>query len=282
MTRTAYLFPGQGSQKQPKNSSVVEETQKILGFNPFEADKINLTAYAQPAILSYSLDILKSLSYRPDYLVGHSLGEYTALVAGGVLTFQDALQAVHYRGQVMQETVPVGAGGMLVVLGEDADKLAWLCKQVSGYVTVANYNGPTQTVLSGNTEGLLAIQAKLKTEGIRKILPLPVSAPFHCELMKPAQEKLANYLCKLNFQDSKIPIISNVHAEPVVSGLRLRELLIQQVTAPVQFTKIIEFLKKSGIQELIEVGPGKSLMNLVKRIDPNFILKSGEEHAVSK
>lgn len=282
MTRTAYLFPGQGSQKQPKNSSVVEETQKILGFNPFEADKINLTAYAQPAILSYSLDILKSLSYRPDYLVGHSLGEYTALVAGGVLTFQDALKAVHYRGQVMQEAVPVGAGGMLVVLGEDADKLAWLCKQVSGYVTVANYNGPTQTVLSGNTEGLLAIQAKLKTEGIRKILPLPVSAPFHCELMKPAQEKLANYLCKLNFQDSKIPIISNVHAEPVVSGLRLRELLIQQVTAPVQFTKIIEFLKKSGIQELIEVGPGKSLMNLVKRIDPNFILKSGEEHAVSK
>lgn len=274
------MFPGQGSQKEPKDPAVIENTRKILGFNPFEADKINLTAYAQPAILSYSVSVLNKLDSKADYLIGHSLGEYTALVAGEVLSFEDALKAVHYRGQVMQEAVPVGSGGMLAVLGEDADKLAWLCEQIPEPISVANYNGPGQTVLAGNTAGLWAIQERFKQEGIRKFITLPVSAPFHCQLMKPAQDKLANYLTRLTFRDSKIPVISNIHAEPVVSGSRLRELLIKQVTAPVQFTKIIDFLKTTAVKELIEIGPGKSLINLIKRMNTRFILKSGEEDAL--
>lgn len=266
------MFPGQGSQKEPEDQAIIKDAQKILGFNPFEADKISLTAYAQPAILSYSVGILKTLDFKPSYLAGHSLGEYTALVAGGVLSFEEALRTVHYRGQVMQEAVPVGTGGMLVVLGADPDKLTWLCEQVSGTVSVANYNGPGQTVLSGNTEGIGQIKERLAQEGIKKILPLPVSAPFHCELMKPAQDKLANYLSKLDFKDSQIPIISNVTAKPEISGIKIRELLIQQVTAPVQFTSMIRFLKSAGVEQLIEIGPGKTLTNLVKRIDDSFIL----------
>ncbi len=260
------MFPGQGSQREPSDPAVIDSARRILGFNPFEADKINLTAYAQPAILSYSVAVLRTLDSKPNYLAGHSVGEYTALVAGGVLSFEEALKAVHYRGQVMQEAVPVGQGGMLAVLGEDPDKLAWLCEQVSGTVAVANYNGPAQTVLSGDTEGLTAIQERLKQEGIKKVLPLPVSAPFHCKLMKPAQEKLADYLAQLDFQDSNTPIMSNVTAKPETSGVKLRELLIQQVTAPVRFTQIIRFLKSVGVTELIEVGPGKTLTNIVKRM----------------
>jgi [acyl-carrier-protein] S-malonyltransferase len=172
----------------------------------------------------------------------------------------------------MQEAVPVGTGGMLVVLGEDPDKLAWLCDQVPGTVSVANYNGPGQTVLSGNTEGITHIKERLAQEGIKKILPLPVSAPFHCDLMKPAQEKLANYLTKLNFKDSHTPILSNVTARPETCGNKIRELLIEQVTAPVLFTSMIRFLKLAGVEQLIEIGPGKTLTNLVKRIDDSFIL----------
>lgn len=271
------MFPGQGSQKQPEDQTVIHDAQKILGFNPFEADKINLTAYAQPAILSYSVWKLRTWTPdqvrgdKPDYLAGHSLGEYTALVAGGVLSFEEALKAVHYRGQVMQEAVPVGTGGMLVVLGEDPDKLAWLCDQVPGSISVANYNGPGQTVLSGSTEGIANIKERLSQEGVKKILPLPVSAPFHCELMKPAQDKLADYLSKLDFKDSHTPIISNVTAKPETSGSKLRELLIQQVTAPVLFTSMIKFLKSAGVEQLIEIGPGKTLTNLVKRIDDSFM-----------
>lgn len=262
------MFPGQGSQKEPSDPAVIENTRKILGFNPFEADKINLTAYAQPAILSYSVAVLNTLDLTPDYLAGHSLGEYTALVAGGVLSFEEALRAVHYRGLVMQEAVPVGTGGMLVVLGEDPDKLASLCEEVSGYVTVANYNGPGQTVLSGNLEGINNIKKLVK-----KALPIPVSAPFHCKLMKPAQDKLADYLAKLNFKDSSIPIISNVTAEPETSGSKIRELLIEQVTAPVQFTRMIAFLRSTGVQEFIEVGPGKILTNIVRRADDSFTMQ---------
>ena len=172
----------------------------------------------------------------------------------------------------MQDAVCVGSGGMLAVFGADPEKLAAWCEQVSGYVALANYNGPSQTVLSGNTQGLLAIQERLKQEGIRKFIPLAVSAPFHCKLMKPAQDKLADYLAKLYFQDSQIPIVSNVHAEPVISGSRLRELLIRQVTAPVQFSNIIRFLETAGIQELVEIGPGQSLCNMIKRMNTNLRL----------
>ena len=269
MTRIAYLFPGQGSQREPNDPAVIETARKILGFNPFETDKINLTAYAQPAILSYSVSILNTLEHKPDYLAGHSLGEYTALVAGGVLSFEEALRAVHYRGKVMQEAVPIGAGSMLVVLGEDPDKLADLCEGVSGYVTVANYNCPGQTVLSGSTEGIESIKKLL-----RKSISISVSAPFHCELMKPAQDKLANYLAKLDFKDSHTPIISNVTAQPLISGSLLRDLLIKQVTAPVQFTKMLEFLKSVGVSEFMEIGPGKTLTNLVKRSHESFTVRA--------
>lgn len=266
MTVIAHLFPGQGSQKAPDNPEVILAAQKILGFNPFEADKIQLTAYAQPAILSYSVWQLKDHLATPAYLAGHSLGEYTALVAGGVLTFEEALKTVHYRGLIMQEATPAGTGGMLAVLGVHPDQLEALCQQVSDYVTIANYNGPEQTVLSGTRQGLCEIRELLSKHSINKVIPLPVSAPFHSALMKPAQDKLASYLNQLNFRNSRIPIVSNVTASPETSGTSLRDLLIEQVTAPVQFTKIINFLKTAGVEQFIEIGPGKTLTNLVRRM----------------
>lgn len=264
------MFPGQGSlkagaaeslsQKHPKAKALLEESQSILGFNPFEPNRLHLTAYAQPAILSYSIAALSLLEDKPDYLAGHSLGEYSALVAGGVLSFEEALKAVHFRGQVMQEAVSVGEGAMMVVLGEDPKKLGELCQEAQSYIAVANFNGPGQTVLSGTKAGIEEIKLQVK-----RSIPLAVSAPFHCALMQPAKEKLAEYFTRLDFKNSDIPIVSNVHAEPIVSGSDLKRLLIEQVTAPVQFTRMVECLRKLGVESWVEVGPGETLTNLIKR-----------------
>ena len=207
----------------------------------------------------------------PAAVAGHSLGEYSALVATGALAFKDAVRAVRSRGQFMQDAVPEGQGAMAAVMGMDAPKIAAVCATVTSenadnFVAVANYNGPAQTVIAGTTAGIEAAMVALKEQGARRVLPLPVSAPFHCELMSPVKPLLDAVLKELTFATPAAPIVTNVEAAPNTDATRIRALLVEQVTAPVRFTEIVESMGQSGITTFIEVGPGKALTGMVKRI----------------
>lgn len=302
MLRLVYLFPGQGSQKigmgqdlynlRSTAKNVFEKADSVLKFSlttlMFAGDKeaLQQTCYAQPAILTHSIAawhcLLEDGAPSADFFAGHSLGEYSALVAAGVLSFEDALQAVYFRGQVMQEAVPLGGGAMTVVLGLDEEKIHALCQEISEKgasfeVAVANLNGPGQTVISGTAEGVAEAHVHLKSAGAKRLLSLPVSAPFHCSLMKPAQKRLEQYLSTLHFKPAQKPLISNVTAQPVTDPLQIRDLLISQVTKPVRFTEMIEFLQRKEIDTFVEVGPGKALAGIVKRIIDRVEIHSVED-----
>jgi [acyl-carrier-protein] S-malonyltransferase len=289
----ALLFPGQGSQEVGMGrdaalvSSAARETferaDEVLGlplsricFEPSGEDELLRTEIQQPAILTVSVALLRALEelapLDPACVAGHSLGEYTALVAAGALPFEDAVRIVHARGRFMQEAVPEGHGAMAAVIGCAPDVVEQACavarSQTGRVVAPANYNGPQQTVISGEAAAVELACARSRQEGARRTVALAVSAPFHCPLMAPAAEKLAPELSRVRFQDPRPPVVTNVEARANADGSRVPELLRAQVTAPVRFTEMIREMARLGVTRVLEIGPGRVLTGLVRRIDP--------------
>ena len=239
-------------------------------------EKLRCTEIQQPAILTTSLALLGALEealgdLAPAYVGGHSLGEYSALVAAGALDFEDAVRTVHTRGGLMQEAVAEGRGAMAAVLGVDADLVAEACARAAEetglVVTPANFNSTQQTVIAGDAVAVEVACNKARGLGAKRTVPLPVSAPFHCSLMEPAAIKLELELARLRFRDASPPVITNVEAEPNADAGRIPTLLRQQVTAPVRFTDMIVRMQSLGVDRFLEVGPGRVLSGLVARID---------------
>src|SRR5262245_6193692 len=245
-------------------------------------DELVRTEIQQPAILTTSVALLRALEERvdlhPAFYAGHSLGEYSALVAAGALGFEDAVRLVHARGRFMQEAVPEGRGAMAAVLGLAPEAVAAACEHAAGQtgraVAPANYNGPAQTVISGDAVAVEVACARARDQGAKRAVPLEVSAPFHCSLMRPAAEKLALELAQVRFDPPEAPIVTNVEARACRDASRLPALLEQQVTAPVRFTEMIEFLDAAGVDRVLEIGPGRVLVGLVARVSREIARQS--------
>jgi [acyl-carrier-protein] S-malonyltransferase len=284
----ALLFPGQGSQavgmgkdlaeKYPLARQTFEEADDALGYKLstlcFEGpeDQLRLTEITQPAILTASTAVLRVLETRipkPCYVAGHSLGEYSAHVASGTFSFADAVRTVRNRGKYMQEAVPVGVGTMAAILGMDLEKVAAVCHDAAqGEVCEpANINSPEQIVISGNTAAVERAAKLADERGAKRAKLLPVSAPFHCSLMKPAQDRLADDLNALKLQPPVYPVACNVDAQLVTDDLRARDTLVRQVTGSVKWEQCVRLLIAQGVQTFIEVGPGKVLCGLLRQID---------------
>ena len=284
----AFVFPGQGSQKVgmgqtlaeqlPESREVFEQANAALGLSLtalcFEGpeDQLRLTENTQPALVAVSTAIARALSersVRPDFVAGHSLGEYSAHVAAGTLGFGDALRTVRNRGRYMQEAVPVGEGAMAAILGLDADAAAKACDEAANgaVVSPANLNAPGQVVIAGSTAAVERAGARAKELGARRVVPLPVSAPFHCALMQPAQDRLAPELRGLVVADPMVPLVANLDAEPKRDGASAIEALVAQVTAPVRWEQVVRRLASEGVDTYVEVGPGSVLSGLIRKID---------------
>ncbi|AEG15831.1 malonyl CoA-acyl carrier protein transacylase [Desulfofundulus kuznetsovii DSM 6115] len=286
--KLAFIFPGQGSQyvgmgRQmyecfPAARRTFEEADSSLGFTLsrlcFEgpAEELQHTVNAQPAILTVSVACLRVLQEKgvvPDVAAGHSLGEYSALVAAGAMTFADAVKIVRKRGQFMQEAVPLGAGGMMAVLGLDVPTAQEICRRASdaGVVEAVNLNCPGQVVIAGETQALERACVLAKEAGARRCVPLAVSAPFHSSLMRPAGEKLARELEQVVVADPRFPVVANVTADYVTSKEEVKRLLVQQVYSPVRWEESMRRLIDGGIRAFIEVGPGTVLCGLLRKIN---------------
>lgn len=285
----ALVFPGQGSQYPGMGKElaanfatarqVFEEANDTLGFDLADlcfagsAADLQLTANTQPAILAVSVAVLRVLeqehAFSPAYAAGHSLGEFSALVAAGVLTFADAVSLVRQRGIFMQEAVPVGVGAMAAVMGLEREPLEQLCADAAQgqVVTPANYNSPGQIVLAGHAQAVERALQLAKEQGAKRAMLLPVSAPFHSLLMAPAGERLAQVLEPIAVSPYRYPVVSNVEALPCQDENRVKALLVKQVCAPVRWDESITALAGLGVDSYIEVGPGKVLSGLIKRID---------------
>jgi len=284
----AFLFPGQGSQAvgmgknlaehHPIAKQTFEEADAALGVKLshlcFEGpeDQLRLTENTQPAILTVSVAawrVLNEKGIKPALVAGHSLGEYSAHVAAGTLSFADAVRAVHNRGKYMQEAVPVGTGAMAAIIGMSIDAVVSLCADAAqGEVCEpANINSPDQIVISGHAAAIERAVKLADERGAKRAKILPVSAPFHCSLMKPAQDRLAVDLNALNFSAPAVPVIANVYAKPVEDAVSSREALIRQVTGAVKWSECVQVLISRGVQTLVEVGPGKILSGLMRQID---------------
>ena len=301
MNNIAYIFPGQGSQSAGMGRALAEryraaretfeETDEALGFSLsrlcFEgpADELQLTENTQPAILTVSVAALRAMVAEcfpaPHYVAGHSLGEYSALVAAGTLDLRTAVQVVRLRGRYMQEAVPVEVGAMAAILGAPLEVIVVACMEAAeGEVcSPANINSPNQTVIAGDAAAVDRAIELLKQRGTKRAIKLNVSAPFHCALMRPAQERLAEDLARIEFRDLSVPLVTNVTASPVTSGEAAREALVQQVTAPVRWSETVEFLSGEGVSALVEIGPGKVLSGLVKGTNPNLRCMNVEDPA---
>jgi len=297
----AYIFPGQGSQYAgmgkdladnfPVARQIFEEANDALGFdlaalcyNGPEED-LKLTANTQPAILTTSVAALRALETEtglvPAFAAGHSLGEYSALVCAGSLSFPDAVRTVRKRGKFMQEAVPVGTGSMAAILGLALEVLDEVCRDAAQgqVVAPANYNSDGQVVIAGHTEAVARAVELAQEKGAKRALPLPVSAPFHCSLMIPAGERLAGVLAEISVNELSLPVVSNVEAAPNQEAARVRDLLVRQVSAPVRWQETIACMLGLGVDRYIEIGPGKVLAGLVKRMAKGSILQNVQDAA---
>jgi [acyl-carrier-protein] S-malonyltransferase len=288
----ALLFPGQGSQfvgmgrdladAFPEARAVFEEADAVLGIALsricFEGPEEDLrrTANTQPAILTHSIAALRTLeARRPEavadavLVAGHSLGEYSAGVAAGALSFSDAIRTVRDRGLFMQEAVPEGVGAMAAIVGLPRDAVARACADAAlatgKIVSPANFNSPEQTVIAGHREAVEKASARCKELGAKRAIPLPVSAPFHCALMRPAAERLAPKLSALALHDPRIPVVTNVDAAPATTGEAIRHALARQVDSPVRWVETVVAIAEAGVTEALEIGPGNALAGLVRR-----------------
>ena len=288
MQSYAFIFPGQGSQHAGMGKELAdnfkaarlsfEEADDALGFSLsrlcFEGpeEELKLTANTQPAILAASVAALRVLreesAITPSFLAGHSLGEYSALVASGALDFADALRTVRARGSFMQDAVPVGVGAMAAILGAEAEVLQEICAEAAQgeVVSPANFNSPGQIVVAGHTGAVNRAIEIAKAKGFRKAMLLPVSAPFHCALMQKAADRLAEALEPVQVNALSAPVVSNVEAKPNSDAARVKPLLVQQVCAPVLWDAIVQHIVAAGVTNFVEIGPGKVLAGLVKRI----------------
>jgi [acyl-carrier-protein] S-malonyltransferase len=287
----AYIFPGQGSQYAGMGRALFEryaaaraafdEADDALGFSVsrlcFEgsAEDLQLTENTQPAILTTSVAALRALESEgfapPSFVAGHSLGEYSALVAAGALSLTDAVRTVRARGRYMQEAVPVGVGAMAAILGADAQTVGAACAEAAqGQVCgPANLNSPKQIVIAGDAAAVDRALELLKSRGVRKAVKLNVSAPFHCALMLPAQRRLAGDLEEIEFKDLRVPLVSNVDAKLIRAGAEARDSLVRQVSSPVRWSESVELLAGGqGVKTFVEVGPGKVLSGLLRQIAP--------------
>ena len=288
MTKFAMVFPGQGSQavgmlkdlaeNYPVVKSTFDEASQVLGYDLWAlvqegpAEELNKTWQTQPALLASSVAIyrvwLSINGAQPEFMAGHSLGEYSALVCAGVIDFKDAIKLVELRGKLMQEAVPSGTGAMFAIIGLDNDSIQKACEQAAQGQVVApvNFNSPGQVVIAGNKEAVERAGALCKEAGAKRALPLAVSVPSHCALMKPAADKLAITLNDITFNTPKFAVINNVDVKVETSAEKIKTALIAQLYSPVRWTESVEEMAKQGVTLLVEMGPGKVLTGLTKRI----------------
>ncbi|SFS80064.1 ACP S-malonyltransferase [Paenibacillus sp. BC26] len=289
MGKIAFVFPGQGAQAVgmgkdvyeafDASKAIIDAADDALGFKLSEIifngpeEQLKQTANTQPALLAVSIALLEALKdsgLKPDFVAGHSLGEYSALVAAGALSYQDAVRTVRARGEFMEQAVPSGQGAMAAVLGAEREALAALCAAVSsevGAVELANVNCPGQIVVSGTAAGVQGVVERGKEAGAKRVIPLEVSGPFHSSLMKPAAERLEGVLAALSISDASVPVIANVTAQPATNADEIRKLLAEQVYSPVLWEDSVRYLIEQGVDTFVEIGSGSVLAGLIKKID---------------
>ena len=291
MSKTFFMFPGQGAQfvgmgkamydKYEKAREIFDIAGKATGLDIAalcfeENDKLNITEYTQIAMLTVEAAIyavMEEKALKCDYTAGLSLGEYGALIAAGVLSYEDAFKVVRQRGIFMQEAVPTG-GAMAAVLGMDAEVIEKICKETEGYVSIANYNCPGQIVITGEEAAVGRASEALKEAGAKRVLPLNVSGPFHSKMLEPAGERLGRVIDETTINEVKVPYVSNVTAQLVTDTVNIRELLVKQISSSVRWQQTIELMIESGVDTFVEIGPGKTLSGFMRKISRDENIKT--------